>query len=61
MDRDIALHENEAAISLSLTTISTTRMVTVRNSRNIFTWLRDEGGFPVAERAIREHEVGFNI
>jgi hypothetical protein len=24
--------------------------------RNIFTWLRDEDGFPVAERAIREHE-----
>ena len=61
MDRGIVLQENEAAISLSLTTISTTRMVTVRNSRNIFTWLRDEGGFPVAERAIREHEVGFYI
>jgi hypothetical protein len=61
MDRDIVLHENEAAISLSLTAISTTRMATVRNSRNIFTWLRDEGGFPVAERAIREHEVGFDI
>jgi hypothetical protein len=25
-------------------------------TRNIFTWLRDEDGFPVAERAIREHE-----
>lgn len=25
-------------------------------TRNIFTWLRDEYGFPVAERAIREHE-----
>lgn len=25
----------------------------------IFTWLRDEGGFRVAERAIREHEIGF--
>jgi hypothetical protein len=24
-------------------------------TRNIFTWLRDEDGFPVAERAIREH------
>jgi hypothetical protein len=24
--------------------------------RNISTWLRDEDGFPVAERAIREHE-----
>ena len=25
-------------------------------TRNIFTWLRDEDGFPVAERAIREYE-----
>ncbi|KAF4625240.1 hypothetical protein G7Y89_g12929 [Cudoniella acicularis] len=25
-------------------------------TRNIFTWLRDEDGFPVAERAIREHD-----
>ncbi|KAM5367874.1 hypothetical protein ACJZ2D_009785 [Fusarium nematophilum] len=25
-------------------------------TRNIFTWLRGEDGFPVAERAIREHE-----
>ncbi|KAF7558598.1 hypothetical protein G7046_g5566 [Stylonectria norvegica] len=25
-------------------------------TRNIFTWLRDEDGFPVAEREIREHE-----
>ncbi|KAL3419517.1 hypothetical protein PVAG01_09739 [Phlyctema vagabunda] len=25
-------------------------------TRNIFTWLRDEDGFPVAERTIREHE-----
>ncbi|CZT02787.1 uncharacterized protein RAG0_09806 [Rhynchosporium agropyri] len=25
-------------------------------TRNIFTWLRDMDGFPVAERAIREHE-----
>ncbi|KAH7369773.1 hypothetical protein BKA65DRAFT_561091 [Rhexocercosporidium sp. MPI-PUGE-AT-0058] len=25
-------------------------------TRNIFTWLRDEDGFPVAEKAIREHE-----
>ncbi|KUJ16076.1 uncharacterized protein LY89DRAFT_102789 [Mollisia scopiformis] len=25
-------------------------------TRNIFTWLRDEDGFPVTERAIREHE-----
>ncbi|KAK1762344.1 hypothetical protein QBC33DRAFT_501462 [Phialemonium atrogriseum] len=25
-------------------------------TRNIFTWLRGEEGFPVAERAIREHE-----
>jgi hypothetical protein len=25
-------------------------------TRNIFTWLRDEDGFPVAERAVREHE-----
>ncbi|KAK0113775.1 hypothetical protein ONS95_014025 [Cadophora gregata] len=25
-------------------------------TRNIFTWLRDEDGFPVAERDIREHE-----
>jgi hypothetical protein len=25
-------------------------------TRNIFTWLRDEDGFPVAERAIREQE-----
>lgn len=25
-------------------------------TRNIFTWMRDEDGFPVAERAIREHE-----
>jgi hypothetical protein len=25
-------------------------------TRNIFTWLRDEDGFPVAERPIREHE-----
>ncbi|KAN0104199.1 hypothetical protein V8E51_009944 [Hyaloscypha variabilis] len=25
-------------------------------TRNIFTWLRDEDGFPVAERAIYEHE-----
>jgi hypothetical protein len=25
-------------------------------TRNIFTWLRDEDGFPVAERAIRQHE-----
>ncbi|TVY23926.1 hypothetical protein LHYA1_G007270 [Lachnellula hyalina] len=25
-------------------------------TRNIFTWLRDEDGFSVAERAIREHE-----
>jgi hypothetical protein len=25
-------------------------------TRNIFTWLRDEDGFPKAERAIREHE-----
>lgn len=24
-------------------------------SRNIFTWLRDDDGFPIAERAIREH------
>lgn len=30
----------------------TSEMVT----RNIFTWLRGEDGFPVAERAIREHE-----
>lgn len=25
-------------------------------TRNVFTWLRGEDGFPVAERAIREHE-----
>jgi hypothetical protein len=25
-------------------------------TRNIFTWLRGDDGFPVAERAIREHE-----
>ena len=25
-------------------------------TRNIFTWLRDDDGFPVAEGAIREHE-----
>lgn len=25
-------------------------------TRNIFTWLREQDGFPVAERAIREHE-----
>ncbi|PVH87931.1 hypothetical protein DL98DRAFT_648836 [Cadophora sp. DSE1049] len=25
-------------------------------TRNIFTWLRDEDGFPLAERAIRQHE-----
>jgi hypothetical protein len=25
-------------------------------TRNIFTWLRGEDGFPIAERAIREHE-----
>lgn len=25
-------------------------------TRNIFTWLRDVDGFPVAEKAIREHE-----
>ncbi|KAH6706238.1 hypothetical protein BKA61DRAFT_558683 [Leptodontidium sp. MPI-SDFR-AT-0119] len=25
-------------------------------TRNIFTWLRDDDGFPIAERAIREHE-----
>lgn len=25
-------------------------------TRNIFTWLRDDDGFPVAERVIREHE-----
>jgi hypothetical protein len=25
-------------------------------TRNVFTWLRDDDGFPVAERAIREHE-----
>jgi hypothetical protein len=25
-------------------------------TRNIFTWLRGEDGFPVAERAIRQHE-----
>ncbi|KAF4630954.1 hypothetical protein G7Y89_g7181 [Cudoniella acicularis] len=25
-------------------------------TRNIFTWLRDEDGFPIAERAIREHD-----
>lgn len=25
-------------------------------TRNMFTWLRDEDGFPVAERPIREHE-----
>ncbi|CAJ0548198.1 Ff.00g049520.m01.CDS01 [Fusarium sp. VM40] len=30
----------------------TSEMVT----RNMFTWLRGEDGFPVAERAIREHE-----
>ena len=24
--------------------------------KNIFTWLRDKDGFPVAERAICEHE-----
>jgi hypothetical protein len=25
-------------------------------TRNVFTWFRGEDGFPVAERAIREHE-----
>lgn len=30
----------------------TSEMVT----RNIFTWLREQDGFPIAERAIREHE-----
>jgi hypothetical protein len=25
-------------------------------TRNIFTWLRGEDGFPVAERAIRQHQ-----
>ena len=30
----------------------TSEMVT----RNIFTWLRGQDGFPVAERAIRQHE-----
>lgn len=30
----------------------TSEMVT----RNIFTWMRDEDGFPITERAIREHE-----
>lgn len=25
-------------------------------TRNVFTWLRGEDGFPVAERSIREHE-----
>lgn len=30
--------------------------VSEMTTRNIFTWLRGEDGFPVAERAIREHE-----
>ena len=44
---DLDLEEND----------ETSEMVT----RNIFTWLRGEDGFPVAERAIRQHEWFDNL